>query len=158
MQEAKPKPHPVSQVNLVSRLFALQNPYLILESQVGFPNRNLQWERDFRPFNIRRRRTSMPPLELNLLIQPCVLLRLMFLGWYSVPLFLVRTCWICHGRGWNTPEPSACKEIGPHLVIWGLATDLGPIQLLNNLRWELPVRARFPTGTLLIKHISISLF
>lgn len=76
----------------------------------------------------------------------------MFLGWYSVPLFLVRTCWYCHGGCWNTPEPSAWKEIGPHLEIWGPATDLGTIQLLNNLRWEVPVRGTFPIGMLLKEH------
>ncbi len=114
-----------------------------------FSNRILQCESDFRPFNMRRRSTSMPPCELILLIQPWVLLRLMFLGWYSVPLFRVRTCWYCHGSCWNTPEPSACEESGPHLEIWGPAAALGIIQLLNNLRWEVPVTAWFPAGMLL---------
>lgn len=107
---------------------------------------SLQCERDFRPFSIRRRSTSMPPLELSLLIQPWVLLRLMFLGWYSVPLFLVRTCWYCQAGCWNTPAPSACEDISPHLEIGG-AADLGTIQLLNSLRWEVP--ARLPPGMLL---------
>lgn len=97
---------------------------------------------------MRRRRTSMPPCELSLLIHPWVLLRLMFLGWYSVPLFLVRTCWYCHWGCWNTPEPSACKEIGPDLEIWGLAADLGTIQLLKDLRWEVPAWTEFPTEML----------
>lgn len=110
---------------------------------------SLQCERDFRPLSIRRKSTSMPPFELSLLIQPWVLLRLMFLGWYSVPLFLVRTCWYCHAGCWNTPEPSACEDIGPHLEIRG-ALDLGTIQLLNSLRWEMPIR--FPTGMLLKEH------
>lgn len=110
---------------------------------------SLQCERDFRPFSIRRKSTSMPPFELSLLIQPWVLLRLMFLGWYSVPLFLVRTCWYCHAGCWNTPEPSACENISPHLDIRG-AADLGTIQLLNSLRWEVPFR--LPTGMLLKEH------
>lgn len=101
---------------------------------------------------MRRRSSSMPLWELILLIQPWVLLRLMFLGWYSVPLFRVRTCWYCHGSCWNTPEPSACEESGPHLEIRGPAAALGTIQLLNNLRWELPVTARFPAGMLLTDH------
>lgn len=92
----------------------------------------------------------MPPFELSRLIQPWVLLRLMFLGWYSVPLFLVRTCWYCQGSCWNTPEPSACEESGPHLEIGGCAADLGTIQLLNSLRGEVPVR--FPTERLLKEH------
>lgn len=94
---------------------------------------SLQCERDFRPFSIRRKITSIPPLELSLLIQPWVLLRLMFLGWYSVPLFLVRTCWYCHAGCWKTPEPSACEDSSPHLEIGG-AADLGTIQLLNSLK------------------------
>lgn len=124
----------------------------IVDPSVGSlkSDRSLQCERDFRPFSIRRNSTSMPPLELSRLIQPWVLLRLMFLGWYSVPLFLVRTCWYCHGSCWNTPEPSACDESGPHLEIGGCAADLGTIQLLNSLRWEVPVR--FPTERLLKEH------
>lgn len=110
---------------------------------------NLQCERDLRPFSIRRKSTSMPPFELSLLIHPWVLLRLMFLGWYSVPLFLVRTCWYCHAGCWNTSEPSAWEDISPHLEIRGVA-DRGTIQLLNSLRWEMPVR--FPTGMLLKEH------
>lgn len=121
---------------------------LQVNHKVLLSNQDHQCESDFRPFNIRRRITSMPPLELSLLIQPWVLLRLIFLGWYSVPLFRVRTCWYCHGSCWNTPEPSACEEIGPHLEIWGPAAALGTIQLLNNLRWVLPVNARFPAGML----------
>lgn len=117
-----------------------------------FSNKVFQCESDFRPFNMRRRITSMPPCELSLLIQPWVLLRLMFLGWYSVPLFFVRTCWYCHGSCWNTPEPSACEESGPHLEMWGPAAALGTIQLLNNLMWELPVTARSPARKLLTDH------
>lgn len=52
-----------------------------------------QCERDFLPFSMRRRITSMPPCVLIRLIHPWVLFLLMFLGWYSVPLFPVRTCW-----------------------------------------------------------------
>lgn len=117
-----------------------------------FSKKNLQCESDFRPFNMRRRSTSMPLRELILLIQPWVLLRLMFLGWYSVPLFRVRTCWYCHGSCWNTPDPSACEDSGPYLEIWGPAAALGAIQLLNNLRWEVPATARFPAGMLLTEH------
>lgn len=117
-----------------------------------FSNGTVQCDSDFRPFNMRRRITSMPPCELILLIHPWVLLRLMFLGWYSVPLFLVRTCWYCHGGCWNTPEPSACEAIGPHLEIWGCAADLSTVQLLSNLRWDVQVWARFDTGMLLKEH------
>lgn len=155
----KPKPHPVSAGNPIHKFFpvccappAFQNQCLFLESLNRFPNRNLQCESDFLPFNMRRRITSMPPCELILLIQPWVLLRLMFLGWYSVPLFRVRTCWYCHGSCWNSPEPSACEESGPHLEIWGPAAALDTIQLLNNLRWNVPVVARFPAGMLLKEH------
>lgn len=128
-------------------LFEFQTPWLFLESLC---DRRLQCERDFRPFSIRRSSTSMPPFELSLLIQPWVLLRLMFLGWYSVPLFLVRTCWYCHAGCWKTTQPSACEEIGPNLEIRGCPTDLGRIQLLNCLRWEAPVR--FPNEVLLKDH------
>lgn len=102
-----------------------------VKSSIG----NFQCVSDFRPFNIRRRITSMPPCELILLIQPWVLFRLMFLGWYSVPLFRVRTCWYCQGTCWNTPEPSACEEIvSEALKTCVLAAAPGPIQLLNDLR------------------------
>lgn len=137
---------------------AFQNQSLFLESLSSFPNRKLQCESDFRPFNIRRKMTAMPPCELSLLIQPWVLLRLIFLGWYSVPLFRVRTCWYCHGSCWNTPEPSACEERGPHLEICGPAAVLGTIQLLNNRRWEVPVTASVLAGMLLkekkLKHVT----
>lgn len=111
-----------------------------------FSRQNLQCESDFRPFNMRRRITSMPVRELILLIQPWVLLRLMFLGWYSVPLVRVRTCWYCHGSCWNTPEPAAFEESGTHLEIWVSAAALNTIQLLINLRWEVP---QFNAGMLL---------
>lgn len=111
--------------------------------------RIFQCESDFRPLSMRRKSTSMPLCVLSLLIQPWVLLRLIFLGWYSVPLFLVRTCWNCHEGCWKTPEPSACGEISPHLQIRGPVADFGTIQLPNNLRWEVPARATFPKGMLL---------
>lgn len=75
---------------------------------------NLQWLSDFLPFNIRRRRTSMPLRVLIRLIQPWVLFLLMFFGWYSVPRVRVRTCWYCQGSWGNTPEPPACVCRGPH--------------------------------------------
>lgn len=96
-------------------------------------HRSPQCERDLRPFNMRLRITSMPPRVLSLLIQPWVLLRLMFFGWYSVPLVWVRTCWYCPGGCWNTLQPSAC-EAGS-LDIGGLVV-LETNQLLKDLRWK----------------------
>lgn len=118
-----------------------------LESLVS--NRNIQCDSDFRPFNMRRRITSMPPCELSLLIQPWVLLRFRFLGWYSVPLFLVRTCWYCQEGCWNTAEPSACEDsIHGDLEIPSLSAALGTIQLLNDLRWVVPLTGSFPVAML----------
>lgn len=153
---AKPNAHPVSQVNPLHKFYLstarISGPMSASWKSCRFSNRILQCESDFRPFNMRRRSTSMPLCELILLIQPWVLLRLMFLGWYSVPLFRVRTCWYCHGSCGKTPEPSACEESGPHLESWGPAAALDTIQLLNDLRWEVPVTAWFPAGMLMKEH------
>lgn len=65
----------------------------------------IQCVRDFLPLSILRRITSIPPCVLILLIQPWVLFRLMLFGWYSVPLFPVRTCWYCQGGDWKTSFP-----------------------------------------------------
>lgn len=138
---ARPRPHPVTHqlTQYTSSLLHAEHLQHIrtkvcffkVKSSIG----NFQCVSDFRPFNIRRRITSMPPCELILLIQPWVLFRLMFLGWYSVPLFRVRTCWYCQGTCWNTPEPSACEEIvSEALKTCVLAAAPGPIQLLNDLR------------------------
>lgn len=135
--------------------FRTQVSFLKVITDFFVSKRNFQCESDFRPLNMRRNTTSMPPRELILLIQPWVLLRLMFFGWYSVPLFRVRTCWYCHASCWNTPEPSACEESGPDLWIWGPAAPLDTIQLLNNLREEVPVVVRFPTGMLLKEHLIV---
>lgn len=135
--------------HLLSFLKVLQ-----LNQTLFFSDRNFQCESDFRPFNMRRRITSMPLCVLILLIHPWVLLRLMFLGWYSVPLFFVRTCWYCQGSCWNNPEPSACEEMGPHLEIWDPTAVLDTIQLLSNLKWEAPVTARFAAVMLLREYRS----
>lgn len=131
--------HPVSPVWTTHRAFSplptFQNQSLFFIIS-GFPTGIPQCVSDLRPFSIRRRTTSIPLLVLILLIQPCVLLRLMFLGWYSMPLLRVRICWYWHGSCWNNPEPSACEESGPHLEIKGDGDVLDAIQLLNNLRWE----------------------
>lgn len=84
-----PMPIPVSPIAAEFSLFAFQ----VLWKSCRVSAREHQCDRDFLPFSMRRRSTSMPPCVLSLLIHPCVLFRLMFLGWYSVPLFLVRTCW-----------------------------------------------------------------
>lgn len=142
--------HPVWTVTQRFKFLSFQ--YFPCMFGISLSWRIFQCESDFRPLSMRRKTTSMPLCVLSLLIQPWVLLRLIFLGWYSVPLFLVRTCWYCHEGCWKTPKPSACEEISPHLQIRGPVVDFGTIQLLNNLRWEVPARATFPMGMLLKEH------
>lgn len=71
--------------------------------------RGAQWLSDFRPLSMRRRMTWTPAGVLKRLIQPCLCLRLMLLGWYSFPRALPRLGCVA-----GSPQASGSRS-----KVWG---------------------------------------